>query len=156
MPSKGAPPPHLVLGCPLRVASPAPGPGMPSKCAPPLQLVLGCPLRVAPPSPGPGMPSKGALHLTWSLVGLGMAKGRVPVVGSASLGCGPLRLGSPAIRAFPVCRFGSIPGWPGVTATADLLLGVKKGEDICDFYKALLNSVGSNWIGVLKTDRNVK
>lgn len=68
--------------------------------------------------------------LTWSLVGLGMTKGGVPVIGSAFLGCSPLCLGSPAIRAVPVSRFGGTPGRPGVIATADLLVGVKKGEKI--------------------------
>ena len=51
-----------------------------------------------------------SLLLTWALVGLGMTEGSVPVVGSVSLSCSPLWLGSPAIRVIPVSRLGGIPG----------------------------------------------
>lgn len=48
--------------------------------------------------------------LTWPLVGLGVTKGAVPVIGSVSRSCRPLWLGPPAIRAVPVSRFGGTPG----------------------------------------------
>lgn len=49
--------------------------------------------------------------LTWSLVGLWVAKACVPVVGTAvPLSASSVCPGTPGIGAVPVPRFGSIPG----------------------------------------------